>query len=114
MPHEVLSDALTLLLADFIAQEASPEDIPSIIENIAEDLRRHVPMKRKLLLVKIAENDPINEICPRYFALMQATHHPLCQERDGTPTTLTDREVHAAIAQQAPHYKPPSDDELPF
>jgi ribosomal protein L40E len=33
------------------------------------------------------------DICARCGAHMQATHHRLCQERDGTPTALSDREV---------------------
>ena len=37
--------------------------------------------------------------CPRCNAHMQATHHPLCQARDGTPTELDDRAVRAALAK---------------
>ncbi len=37
--------------------------------------------------------------CPRCAAHMQATHHPLCQARDGTPTELDDRAVRAALAK---------------
>jgi ribosomal protein S27AE len=38
-----------------------------------------------------------DERCPRCGAHMQMTHHPLCQERDGTPTGLTDEQIRAAI-----------------
>ena len=38
------------------------------------------------------------ESCPRCGAHMQATHHPLCQARDGTPTELDDRAVRIALA----------------
>jgi len=40
-----------------------------------------------------------DEVCPRCGAAMQATHNPLCQSRDGTPTALTDEEVRKALAE---------------
>lgn len=39
-----------------------------------------------------------DDLCPRCGASMQTTHHPLCQDRDGTPTSLTDEEVRQALA----------------
>jgi hypothetical protein len=44
-----------------------------------------------------AKQEATAEICPRCGAAEQATHHPLCQERDGTPTSLSDEEVRAAL-----------------
>jgi hypothetical protein len=38
-------------------------------------------------------------ICPRCGAHEQATHHPLCQHEDGTPTELDDREARRRIAE---------------
>jgi hypothetical protein len=51
-----------------------------------------------------------DSLCPRCGATEQATHHPLCQHRDGTPTALSDdavREalVEFAIARIAVHYE---------
>jgi hypothetical protein len=40
-----------------------------------------------------------DEGCPRCGAHQQATHHPLCQERDGTRTILSDGEVRDALAR---------------
>ena len=31
-----------------------------------------------------------DDVCGRCGASMQATHHPLCEERDGTPTRVPD------------------------
>jgi hypothetical protein len=41
---------------------------------------------------------PNDDICPRCGVSNQATHHSACQERDGTPTSLTDDEVRACVA----------------
>jgi hypothetical protein len=38
-------------------------------------------------------------ICPRCGASEQFTHHPLCQARDGTPTSLSDAEVRENLNQ---------------
>jgi hypothetical protein len=43
-------------------------------------------------------DEPCDEPCPRCGMGMQFTHHPLCQERDGTPSGLTDEQIRAAIA----------------
>ncbi|MBA3563357.1 MAG: hypothetical protein H0W33_05020 [Gammaproteobacteria bacterium] len=40
---------------------------------------------------------PDGETCTRCGASMQATHHPLCEARDGTPTDLSDAEVRQLI-----------------
>jgi hypothetical protein len=42
-------------------------------------------------------DDDDDDICPGCGAHKQATHHPLCEERDGTPTGLTDEQIRAAI-----------------
>lgn len=38
-----------------------------------------------------------DDTCPRCGAAMQATHHPLCEHRDGTPTQLDDAVVRALV-----------------
>jgi hypothetical protein len=44
-----------------------------------------------------ATDNFVDDICPRCGVGMQATHHPLCQYRDGTPTELSDYEVRRRI-----------------
>ena len=45
---------------------------------------------------------PDFEICQRCGASMQATHHELCESRDGTPTGLDDATVRRLIRQEHP------------
>ncbi len=44
------------------------------------------------------------DTCPRCGAGEQATHHSACQRRDGTPTSLTDKQVREVLdgEQQTP------------
>ena len=46
----------------------------------------------------MTEMTHLDEMCPRCGADMQATHHPLCEERDGTPTGLSDKAIRQALA----------------
>ena len=48
---------------------------------------------------------PDIEICRRCGASIQATHHELCESRDGTPTDLDDATVRRLIRQEHPAWR---------
>ena len=44
------------------------------------------------------------DTCPRCGASEQGTHHPLCEDRDGTPSGLSDAEVRRRLhSLDCPH-----------
>jgi hypothetical protein len=46
-------------------------------------------------------NEDGSEICPRCGSDMQATHHPACEYKDGTPTGLTNEQIRILIDTEA-------------
>ena len=42
-----------------------------------------------------------DDSCPRCGAHMQATHHPLCEAKDGTPTGLANKNIRPVVGTEA-------------
>ena len=80
------------------------------LRDLADSIKRHPERRSK------AGGGKRGNLCSRCGADEQATHHPLCQYRDGTPTELSDKEVMTAlrVLTVGGAYAEEATDDIPF
>ena len=61
------------------------------LDGTVDNLNAHWQQFKAAARASVASVD--DEVCPRCGVHMQATHHPSCAARDGTPTELSDGAV---------------------
>lgn len=79
--HELMSGGADIRV--LIPPRVSTEDAVRLLGKITAIIQEH--------------GVAVFSLCPRCGAHTQATHHPLCTYRDGTPTELSDDEVRRAL-----------------